>query len=385
MSHLLEEYAKNLGVKVSKPIVQEHFYPLLDDKYIIICGEDRVQSKYYKHYPLVLGLSNPILKKNNIKVYQLGGKEISGVDKLLNLDFKKSAYAISRCMLYIGPDNELSQYASSQSVNTLTLFGNCYAQNSKPFWDSEKSTHINLEPKWDSKPCFSTTDYKEQINSIKPEVVSSHIINLCGLEDEEVEFKTKNIGKHFYQNITEVIPTQISQLNIPKEIFLRVDYGFDEEAFMHYCLNHKVTMVTDKLIQPSTLNRISGNISKILYTINKDLETIPQKYFDILKGMGIPITLLSEKKEDLNFLRNKYFEIPVQLRKEEKEKISCSPESRFLSNKNIVEGNKVYKSYAHYKKGLDSDENVLDTPEYWEELEHFCIYEQKENSKKSEG
>ena len=375
MSHLLEEYAKNLGVKVSKPIIQEHFFPLLDDKYIILCGEDKTQSKYYKHYSLVLGLLEPILKKNNIKVYQFGGKQISGVDRLLNLDFKKSAYIISRSLLYVGPDNHLAQYASSQDIKTITIYGNCYSENTKPFWSSDGSKHVTIEPEWDKKPCFSSTDLKEQINTIKPQDICSHILNLCGLESGEPLFKTKYIGKHFYQNITEVVPTEISKLNIPKDIFLRIDYGFEESSFMHYCLNHKVVIVTDKLIQPSSLSKFSGNVSKILYTINKELDTIPQKYFDILKRMGIEIVLLSEKKEDLDYLRNKYFEVPVQLRKEEKEKIECSPESKFLSNKNIIEGDKVYKSYGHYKKGLDSDDNVLDTPEYWEELEHFCIYE----------
>lgn len=385
MSHLLEEYAKNLGVKVSKPIVQEHFFPLLDDKYIILCGEDETQSKYYKHYVLVLSLLKPILKKNNIKVYQFGGKRISGVSKLLDLDFKKFAYIISKSLLYVGPDNHLAQYASSKDINTITIYGNCYSENTKPFWSSGESKHVAIEPKWDKKPCFAPTDIKEQINTINPEDICSHILDLCGLEGEEIEFETKHMGKHFYQNITEVVPTEISKLDIPKDIFLRVDYGFEESSFMHYCLNHKVTIVTDKLIQPNILCKLSGNVSKILYTINKELETIPQKYFDILKSMGIQITLLSEKEEDLNYLRNKYFEIPVQLRKKEKEKIKCSPESRFLSNKNIIEGDKVYKSYAHYKKGLDSNHNVLDTSEYWEEQEHFCIYEQKESSKKSEG
>ena len=28
MPHLLREYAKNLGVKISKPIVKEHFFPI---------------------------------------------------------------------------------------------------------------------------------------------------------------------------------------------------------------------------------------------------------------------------------------------------------------------------------------------------------------------
>ena len=383
MSHILEEYSKSLGVKTTKPFVQEHFYPVPDDRYIVLFPEHKTQSKYYEHYGSVLNILKPTLEENNIKVYQFGGEIISGVDRLFDVTFKNCAYLISRAMLYLGADNQFSHYASSKDVKTITIFGNCYAENTKPLWGSNKSNHVNIEPVWDKKPCFSSQDASKQISTIKPENISSNVLELCGLDSSAINIKTKNIGNHYYKNIIEVVPTEITPITTPKEIFLRVDYGFDEDVFLHYCLNHKVTIVTDKLIQPNILQRFSGNVDKVLYTVDKSLDTIPQKYFDILKNLGIQIILLSEHKEELGYLRNKYFDVPVHLRKEEKEKVECSPDSKFLSNKKIIQGDKVYLSYAHFKKGLDSNDNVLDTPDYWEELEHFYIYEQKESSKES--
>ena len=86
MSHLLEEYAKNLGVKISLPIVKDHFFPLTIEKYITLANDDDIQSKHYPFYELVLNLLSPFLKNNSIKVVQLGGKsKIEGVDQALTL------------------------------------------------------------------------------------------------------------------------------------------------------------------------------------------------------------------------------------------------------------------------------------------------------------
>ena len=46
-----------------------------------------------------------------------------------------------------------------------------------------------------------------------------------------------------------------------------------------------------------------------------------------------------------------------------------------MSSLRIIEGGKEYLSYAHWKKGLDNNNKVLDTPEYWRESDHFYIYE----------
>ena len=53
MPHLLKEYAKNLGVKISKPTFKEHFFPLDFDKYIVLYNEDNVQSRNYKYFLVI--------------------------------------------------------------------------------------------------------------------------------------------------------------------------------------------------------------------------------------------------------------------------------------------------------------------------------------------
>ena len=63
MPHLLEEYAKNLGVKISLPVVNDHFFPLMIDNYITISNDDEVESKHYPYYDIVLNLLKPFLEE----------------------------------------------------------------------------------------------------------------------------------------------------------------------------------------------------------------------------------------------------------------------------------------------------------------------------------
>ena len=63
MSHLIEEYAKSLGVKIGRPYLCEHFYPAIDDKYITIHTDKKIDSKNYEYFPQVINLIKQILNK----------------------------------------------------------------------------------------------------------------------------------------------------------------------------------------------------------------------------------------------------------------------------------------------------------------------------------
>lgn len=381
MSHLVEEYAKNLGVKIGKPIVNQHFFPIEFNNYIVISGDSSTASKTYKSYTIVLGFLSSFLEERDIKVVQLGGdKPLRGVNKHVSCNFKNTAYLVSKSMLYIGPDNYLAQYASSIGVKTVSIFGNSYANVTKPFW-SNRQDSICLEPDWDSRPCYSNHDPKDNINKIKPEEVANSILKLLGHE-KKVDIETFHIGKHYNQPIIEVVPTEIIT-GLPKEVYLRADYGFEEEAFMYYCENHKVTVISEGLIQLSVLKSIKHNVKMLMFALDAETDKIPKKYFDVLASWKIKIILLSEKDSDLGVLRNRYFDVDVHPRYKGVERMELPDSCKFSTNKYILEADKKYFSYAHYKKGLDNDNNVLDTPEYWDELDHFYIYEQKENSEKS--
>ena len=119
MSHLLEEYAKNLGVKASKPVVVGHFFPVLDDKYITISTERGMSAKFYKHYNIALNLLRPILNAKQVKVFQIDGSLIEGVDAALNLTFKQQYFILSNSLLHLGSAGVLSHAASALNVPTV--------------------------------------------------------------------------------------------------------------------------------------------------------------------------------------------------------------------------------------------------------------------------
>tara|TARA_R110002110_G_scaffold98233_1_gene251558 strand:+ start:1449 stop:2588 length:1140 start_codon:yes stop_codon:yes gene_type:complete len=378
MAHLLEEYAKNLGVKISKPVIKDHFFPLVGHQYITIATEDDKPAKHYKHYDVVLSLLKPVLETNEIKVVQIGGSEpIKNVDHFLNISFKQKCFILSNSLLHLGCDGVLSHTASFKKVPTVNLFGNTFPNTNQPLFSSKK-VNVNLAPEWDNKPCFNVEDPKSEINKIKPEEVAGAILKLLKVGGS-INFKTKHVGAVFGQAALEVIPTSFIPLNVPEgqTLFLRVDYGYDEASLLEYAKNYKVTIMTDALIQPHGLKDISGNISGMFIFVDPSWDDIPDNYFKILKNWNIPHSLLVRDEKDLGIIKNKYFDLQVRRYNPERPKIeNLSPDAQFFSSKRLIEGGKEYLSYAHWKKGLDGNNKVLDTPEYWKELDHFYIYEQ---------
>ena len=243
-----------------------------------------------------------------------------------------------------------------------------------------------MAPDWEVKPSFSAEDPKGEINNIKPEAIAQAVLDLLGT-DKRVNFSTVHVGAAFSKKILEVIPTSFAPLNVDQnfEIFLRPDYGFTEEAFVQYCQNYKVAIITDQLIQPQGLIPIAHNITKMGIFVGAEWEEggserdhIPNSYFKLLKNHNIECVLLVRNADQLGVARNTYFNQLVKSYKTEvHNKVDDPPENaKFFSAKYIVEAGKEYLSYAHWKKGLDKSNKVLDNDDYWKESEHFYIYEQ---------
>ena len=377
MSHLIEEYAKSLGVKISKPVVKDHYFPICFDKYITI-HQASVPSKTYGHYDIVVSLLKPFLERAKIKVIQLGGiKKIDGVDAALNVSFKQQSFILSKSLAHLGCDSALAHLASCKKLPTVTLCGNAFAANVKPAFSSG-SINVTLEPEWDKKPCFNVEDPKKQINNIKPEIVAQSVLDFLKIEKEDIRFTTKYIGEAFQNPVVEVVPTSFSPLRLQpnQHLMVRADYGCDEDSFLKYCSQYPVNIFADNLIQPHGLQKISKNVNKFYLFVDKNWDSIPENYFDILKNMDIELSMVVKKEDDLNEIRNKYFDIPVIPYYSKKEApCKISEDSRFMSSLRLIEGGKEYLSYAHWKKSLDRDNKVIDTPEYWRESDHFYIYE----------
>ncbi len=380
MAHLLEEYAKNLGVKISQPVIKDHFFPLTMEKYITISNDDSTDSKNYPYYEIVINLLKPFLDRAGIKIVQLGGKaRIAGVDAGLTLNLKQNSFILSNSLVHIGSDGIMSHLASAKKIPTVNLFGNTFPNATRPLF-SKPSLNVNLCPEWDKKPCLSPSDPKKQISKINAEIVAQSVLDFLDIEKEDIHFTTKYVGSHFSNRIVEVVPTTFTPVKLaPNQLLVvRGDYGFNEEAFITYCKNYRTSLCLNKLIQPHALQPLANNIQNFSILIDTGWDDIPDTYFKVLKNLNINVVLFVENEEDLPILQNKYFDIPIHLYNPTREKpCDVTDSTRFISSKRLIEGGKEYLSYAHWKKGLDRNNKVLDTEEYWRESDHFYIYEPK--------
>jgi hypothetical protein len=386
MSHLIEEYAKNLGVKISKPIIAKHFWPVIPNKYLVVYLEPEVEAKKYKYYDIVFDSIRPFLKKNNIKIVQIGDSRCTKLDVadeiVFDLDFKKFAYIISKSLLYVGVDSHFSHYASAISVPTVTVFGNMYAPIVDGYWS--KDNDVNIEAPWKVKPCFGAVDPEDAVNKIQPEKISQAILNQLGCSSQ-LPLTTQFVGSFYHNKVFELIPDFFAPLPEMSDNhwFLRLDLVDDGKYVENWCEFLKsFSFFTKKLILPEFIKKIHAKLESINFIIDHDT-SLPDNYLNFLKGMGVSATLLVENEEDLPALRNKYFDHNVQLYNQldkktlEEVKINIG-KSFFSSAKTIVSQGKKYPSLYHWKKRqniVDKNFKMEENDDLLREVNHFYIYE----------
>ena len=397
MSHLLTEYSKNLEVKPSNVIVNKHFFPVVPKDYIVIYNEQDIDAKCYNYYGLFCDLIKQELDKFNIKILIIGSEK-NATDRFdylyPNLSFRHNAYIVSKAKALISVDNAITQYASSQGVPVVSLYGNIYPSITTPYW-SKPHQKIDLKPDWDKKPCMSTFDPDGSIDRIKAEEVSESLLLILSSNYKKYKgklitkpnFKTKLINKKKSYCI-DVIPTQYVNLPIFENNILNIRLDKDlgnMASLQNYCNNHEcVLFLKDSLLQIDSINSFSKNIKSINVITTVKPQSIPKKYFSILKSLGIDFCFLVSNKDILDDMRFEYFDSEVQYYNPPKDKPkNIDTDNKFLSFKLVVEGEKIYQSTYHWKKNLDSEDNIVDNPDYWEELDYFYIYEQKRGQKQS--
>ena len=131
------------------------------------------------------------------------------------------------------------------------------------------------------------------------------------------------------------------------------------------------------LLKPDFIKNLAPNINNIFLRIKKEDDIIPSSYFKIIKNMGSDLILLAERKKDLNYLRNIYFDASLQVyRPEVKEDFKVKDNYKILTAKRLICDGKEYLSESHWEKGLDNNNKMLDGNKSLSEIELFYIYEQ---------
>lgn len=385
MSHLVEEYAKNLGVKIGKPIFPTHYIPVIDDKFITVHVDNKIDSKFYEFFPEVIELLKKLISPLGYKIYQIGGGEdpqLPLVDKsFLGFTRKQTSYIIKNSSLHLGIDSFPIHQASAFDVPIVALYSHIYPQHALPYWSSPEKVRIIEADRKGRKPSYSYFEKPKSINTIKPEEVVKNVCDLLGVSYSK-SINTVFIGELYSQAVVEIVPNFYGFSDDLKNhlINVRMDYCHHEGNLAAWCGNYACHIVSAQPISLNLLSQFKDNIKKITFHIENTTD-FSLEYLQAVKNLGLDIHFSSKNEADLSKIRNFYFDFKIELQeKPSQEKINelaQIPNLKFLTKKDIFSNGKRYSSKAHMsadKVFVDRASDAIYTNEFWNELDHFFLY-----------
>ena len=373
MSHIAEVYAKDLGVKIGRPHITDHFFPGLPDKYITVQSSSKMPAAKYKYWDIVLGLIKPHL--NDIKIIQVGGPEeekIKGADHYyLGTSYKQMNYMIKKASTHVGCDSLPGHIAGAYDVPCVILHFNLYPENSKPLWH-KKNKSISLSPDFSEvKPSFSTTC--NRINEIKPETIAQSVLDQLGIL-VKIKFKTIRIGKLFNNNFVEVVPNffSLSEQLFNQPINVRADLHFDIENITKWCQSSFVNLHTNQVIDSVILNSLTKLRQVIFNYKNHHNEIDLKDFFNNIRNKKINLIIICENEDNISDVRFKYFDFNILSGAEKHKEIKGE---KFFSRKQFISKGEVYFSESSANR-LDKSYNFVYDEASSKELENLYIYEE---------
>ena len=81
----LERYSLHSGLKISKPFINDCFFPIIQDKYITFNSECSISSQVYDYWQEVIDLIYEPLKDAGISIIQLGEEKSRQYEKVYSI------------------------------------------------------------------------------------------------------------------------------------------------------------------------------------------------------------------------------------------------------------------------------------------------------------
>lgn len=372
--HLSELYARDMSVKVGYPVLQPHYFPVLQEKYITFHNSDKIPAKSFSYWPDVLKILKPELEKRDIKIYQVGtnqDQKIDGVDEFYNFtSFKQSAYLIDKALLHVGIDSGPIHIASALNKPTVGIYAHTYAKTCDTLWNNDKAITIESHRNGD-KPSFSNHEDPKMIDLIQPEEIANSVFKMLNIDDYTTQ-KTIFIGEKYKSKIIDVIPSEIPS-NISADdatIRIRMDLHFNENILAAILQNtgRQVEIITNKQLNEHLVESLKTRISKIIYNANR----FDSGFLKYLKHSGLNFELNCTSEGSLSDERLKFFNYEILLcdklkkAKELKKKYGkISGELRFYSGRFYLIGEKTVATIAKNQNDI----------QFWNDAKYFRIYE----------
>jgi hypothetical protein len=392
--NLTEKMALDCGVKVSRPYLDRYFLPIKNDNYIIIDTRCKNANGEYDYFNDVLDLIKPYLKQANIDVFQIAtDKNIKlACDKcFITINKKQENYLISKTKLLISNENYSLHIASVFNTKSIGLYSLFNPNNTRPVWN--KNSQIILESHRDGNlPSYGrSNELPKTINFISPYVIAKNILDSLDIVNDLERFELVHLGKSFNQKIVEIVPDFISDANFMKErsINLRLDYvsNLNSSVFNYWMTNRKVNVITNKDININMIAPYRNNI--LLMTIMLS-ENISEKFLKHCKSIGLKLKIFCDVKDKLEEYRFKFLNWEVHQDFENEGALNkldtLSQKSKFISSKILISKGKQFSCKANYfaNKHLDnSEESVILSKEFEQEIEFFKIYNERKESTSS--
>jgi len=380
--NLLEKYSTNCGVKISQPLPASSYFPLKNEKYIIIDGRNLYPANNYDLFDDVIGHLSPFLAKENIYIYAFHDDLktlLAGTQPFVNLTKKQEAYLIKNALLVVACDNVSAYYASGFGVPSVGLYSAYPAACKRPLWGDN---HVALETDWlGNLPSYGTAESPKAINFIEPEKIAKVILKGLKLADP-INLETIYIGDLYPTKVVEVIPdfTTSSDFLRGKAINLRADYNFNEELIVHWLTGRTVNLLIDKPINLNLLKYFKKNIVQITINLN---DSFSEEYLLSLTESGLSVEIFCEDKERLADFRFRFFDFSIEeslfkSKKDLNESLNkFNKNTRFWSGKILIsEGQKYSCLEAKKQKNVltGEPEIVYDTKDFWKELDHYRLF-----------
>jgi len=390
--NLTEKMALDCGVKISKPYLDKYFLPIKNDNYIIIDTRSKNVAGEYDYFNDVLDLIKGYLKEAKIDVFQLATDKSAKLacDKCyISINKKQENYLISKAKLLISNENYSLYTAAVFDVKSIGLYSVYNSKNTRPVWNQH--SQIILESNREGNlPSYGTLkETPKTINFISPYIIAKNILDSLNIDNDLHRFDLVNLGKSFNQKIVEIVPDFISGEDFMKgrSINLRLDYikNLNVSVFNYWLTNRKVNIITDKDINVNLIAPHKNNI--ILMTIMMSAN-VSERFLKHCKAIGLKLKIFCDDKQKLNEYRFKFLDWEINKDFEETSILNNLPtiseKSKFISSKILISKGKQFSCKANYllNKHLDnSEEHVILSKEFGQEIEFFKIYnERKEES-----
>jgi hypothetical protein len=370
--HLLEKYALSTGSKIKQPFILKKYFPLPFDKYITIQNSSGMNGKCYDYFQDVIDFIFPILEKNGYKIVQIGSKEDTPLNKVINLqgftNINQTAFILNNSKLHIGNDSFAIHMCSAFGIPLIALYSVSSPEIAGPFWKNQKQICLTPE-NW--KPSFNPNENPKRVNEIKIEKIINGINKL--LFNNEKEFiETLIVGKDYKNNIIiEIFPNHVVPIQIfPNQILnIRFDYqkNLTEQDYLATLNNinsRPCAIVTDKPFNLQPFLQLKDKIKHIFYDITQDINL---EFINQLSLSGINYTLIFYLKNNENILNSRKLECidsPFNINViEQKTKFNIHIDSNtfYKSKKIILFNNQTYISKAAQEcnKPINLNNNFL--------------------------